>query len=148
MRLAARAVRAARLAHLSVTSCSRGGPREWVAVHRILRMDSTRRRQPIASLAIAAMLVAAQSAADAQVINRCRIDGRLVIQAAPCPLDPPMLTSSTTPTTTPAAAAASGPKKKTLADMLRERDGVAQRPMAREEQGDGANILRSRMGAV
>ena len=111
-------------------------------------MDSTcRRRLPIASLAIAALLIGAQSAADAQAINRCRIDGRLVIQAAPCPLEPPALTSS--PASAPAVAAPSGPKKKTLADVLRERDGAQRpQPVAREAQGDGANILRSRMGAV
>ena len=96
------------------------------------------------------MLVAAQSAADAQAINRCRIDGRLVIQSSPCPLDAPMRTSSsTTTTTTTPEAATSGPKKKTLADVLRERDGADRpQPVAREAQGDGANILRSRMGAV
>jgi hypothetical protein len=110
-------------------------------------MDSNcRRRLPIASLVMAAWLVGASSAADAQAINRCRIDGRLVIQSSPCPLDPPMLGSSST---TPAAAAASGPRKKTLADVLRERDGAQRpQPVAREAQGDGANILRSRMGAV
>jgi len=94
------------------------------------------------------MLVGAQFAADAQAINRCRIDGRLVIQSSPCPLDPPMHTSSSTPTT-PVEAVPSGPKKRTLADVLRERDGAQHpQPMAREAQGDGANILRSRMGAV
>jgi hypothetical protein len=108
-------------------------------------MDSIRRRSPIASLAVAALLIGAHSAADAQAINRCRIDGRLVIQSSPCPLDPPMRTSSSTPTT-PAEAAPGGPKKRTLADVLRERDG-APHPMVREAQGDGANILRSRMGA-
>jgi len=59
-----------------------------------------------------------------------------------------MHTSSLAPTT-PVAAAPSGPKKKTLADVLRERDGAQHpQPVAREAQGDGANILRSRMGAV
>ena len=97
---------------------------------------------------MAALLAGVQSAADAQVINRCRIDGRLVIQSSPCPLDPPMHVSSST-STTPAEAAPSGPKKKTLADVLRERDGAQRpQPVAREAQGDGANILRSRMGAV
>jgi hypothetical protein len=55
----------------------------------------------------------------------------------------------------PAASAASAtdaagqPKKKTLAEILRERDGAdLARRQAREAQGDGANVLRSRMGAV
>jgi hypothetical protein len=52
----------------------------------------------------------------------------------------------------PLAAAPIGradPRRKTLADVLRERDGaVRTQPTTHEPQGDGANVLRSRMGAV
>lgn len=102
-----------------------------------------------ATLALCALLIGAHAAASAQGINRCRIDGRLVLQSAPCPLDAPRSTGAAAiPTPTAATTATTGPKKRTLADVLRERDGEA-RPSAplREAQGDGAHILRPRMGA-
>jgi len=109
-------------------------------------MDTTRSRWPIALLAAVSALIAMQSA-DAQVINRCRIDGRLVIQSSPCPLEPSAHARSMT--SAPAATSSDAPKKKTLADLLRERDGGPRtQPTTREAQGDGAYILRARMGAV
>ncbi len=46
------------------------------------------------------------------------------------------------------APTASGvPHKKTLAELLRARDG-GDPPPARTIQSDGANVLRTRMGAV
>ena len=92
------------------------------------------------------MLCSHHQAAQAQAINKCMINGRLVYQSTPCALEP---RAGATPA--PVALAAvnlAAPKKKTLADVLRERDGDVQvRPASREAQGDGANVLRSRMGA-
>ena len=92
------------------------------------------------------MLFSIHQAARAQAIIKCMIDGRLVYQSTPCALEPRAAVASA-----PVAVAAANPatpKKKTLADVLRERDGsVQERPVSREAQGDGANVLRSRMGA-
>ena len=85
--------------------------------------------------------------AQAQAVNKCTINGQLVFQSSPCPLEAragmaaaPIVVASGNPT---------APKKKTLADVLRERDGdVSAQPASREPQGDGANVLRSRMGAL
>ena len=75
------------------------------------------------------------------------IDGRMVYQSTPCALEPRSDAGSSAPIAL-AAVNPAAPKKKTLADVLRERDGGAQaRPASREAQGDGANVLRSRMGA-
>lgn len=86
--------------------------------------------------------------ADAQTIHRCSIAGRPVIQATPCAAE----ARPAAPRPAPAAAAIpapEAPKKRTLADILRERDGASPRqPVMREPQGDGANVLRARMGAV
>jgi len=98
-------------------------------------------------LALSAALLCS-SIAHAQAIIKCRIDGRLVYQSTPCALEPPAAMASPLPVAASASAGHGAPKKKTLADMLRERDGdVHARTEVRELQGDGANILRSRMGA-
>jgi len=92
-----------------------------------------------APLWLAAFLCAPMAQAQ---VNKCHIDGRLVYRSVPCPLEPRATTASNT---VPAPVAS---KKKTLADVLRERDGAnPTRPVAQEFQGDGANVLRSRMGA-
>lgn len=83
--------------------------------------------------------------AQAQSVRKCQIDGRVVFQSSPCPIEAHV--ASATPA--PAAEGSAAPKKKTLADLLRERDGSDRgRPRVREPQSDGANVLRSRMGAV
>ena len=80
-------------------------------------------------------------------MRKCKIDGRVVFQASPCPPEAPAVAAA--PAKAAPAETATAPKKKTLADMLRERDGAdPQRAPQREAQGDGANVLRSRMGAV
>ena len=86
--------------------------------------------------------------ARAQVVRKCRIDGRLVYQSSPCPI-------AATPSTAqePVAASATGASgpaaKKSLAEVLRERDALDRIPsIASESQGDGANLLRPRMGAL
>jgi hypothetical protein len=107
---------------------------------------NTTRLPLFAPLALGAALLFSQ-AAQAQAINKCVIDGRLVYQAKPCALEPRASAASA-----PIAVASvnpAAPKKKTLADVLRERDGSAPAPTASHEpQGDGANLLRSRMGAL
>ncbi|MEP6873366.1 MAG: hypothetical protein ABI887_03305 [Burkholderiales bacterium] len=107
---------------------------------------STTRRILLASLALGAVMLWVP-AAQAQAINKCMTGGHLVFQSSPCALEAragvpaaPIVVASGNP---------GAPKKKTLADVLRERDGdVSARPASREPQGDGANVLRSRMGAL
>lgn len=97
-------------------------------------------------LVFGATLLCSQ-AVQAEAINKCMIDGRLVFQSAPCALEPRASAASAPVAVAPVNPAA--PKKKTLADVLRERDGSAQaQPAAHAVQGDGANLLRSRMGAL
>ncbi len=97
--------------------------------------------------ATAALTVFSVSQAQAQV-RKCEVGGRVIYQSAPCSLEPRV--ASAAPVAQAAAPATSGaPKKKTLADLLRERDGTQRsRAQSVEHQGDGANVLRSRMGAV
>ena len=108
---------------------------------------ASKRLARAAAVAITLLLcAAAQAQAQGQAVRKCQIDGRLVYQSSPCPIEARIV--STAP-----QAAAAGPmtpsKKKTLADLLRERDGAdSGRPQVREAQRDGANVLRSRMGAV
>jgi hypothetical protein len=89
--------------------------------------------------------------AQAQTVRKCTIEGKVVFQASACPADKPPAVLA--PSKTAAAAAApdapAAPKKKTLADMIRERDGAENsRGPIREFKSDGADVLRSRMGAV
>lgn len=96
--------------------------------------------------AAAAVLLPLCAAATAQV-QRCQVDGRPVFQSSPCALEARVAPTAALP---PAPAApTAGPKKKTLADLLRERDGGdAGNRRPREFQGDGASVLQPRMGAV
>ena len=102
--------------------------------HRFIRSSLA------ASAWVAALLCT--HAAHAQV-NKCHIDGQLVYRSTPCPLEPRAAAAPASAAVTPVVS-----KKKTLADVLRERDAAGpQRPMTSEFQGDGANVLPSRMGA-
>ena len=91
-------------------------------------------------------------AAHADPVRKCHVDGRIVFQSAPCPAPTQIAVAAAPAPAAPAASAtdaAGQAKKKTLADLLRERDGANPgRRQAHEAQGDGANVLRSRMGAV
>lgn len=92
-------------------------------------------------------------AAHADPVRKCHVEGRIVFQSAPCPPEaqPTTVAARIAPAASAASAtdAAGQPKKKSLAEILRERDGAdLGRRQAREAQGDGANVLRSRMGAV
>jgi hypothetical protein len=104
-------------------------------------------RAASALAAAAALTILSASPAQAQV-RKCQVDGRVVFQSAPCPPEPRV--ASAVPIARPTPLESSGaPKKKTLADLLRERDGMDRgRAQSVEHQGDGANVLRSRMGAV
>jgi len=105
-------------------------------------------------LSLIVMLCCAQGAS-AQAINKCTVGGRIVFQSSPCAIEArPAATAAPTGAAPEAVASntnppAAAPKKKTLADMLRERDGAAPaQPTSREFPADGANVLRSRMGAI
>ncbi len=97
----------------------------------------------IGMVASLAMLLCAP--AQAQSVHKCQVDGRIVFQSSPCAIEAHVASAA------PQAAAElpAAPKKKTLAELLRERDGGdhGHQPL-REFQADGANVLRSRMGAV
>ena len=101
----------------------------------------------VASIAALALLCVPN--AQAQAVHKCVVEGRIVYQSSLCPA-----TSAATAASAPVALAATAPnagapKKKSLADLLHERDGATRAaPAQREAEGDGANILRSRMGAV
>ncbi|KQW38181.1 hypothetical protein [Rhizobacter sp. Root404] len=93
------------------------------------------------------------SAAAAHAAQPCRIDGRLVIRSTPCPV-----VKAVAPTTRPPASAlvaaadeadADAPKKRTIAEIMREREAdIRHRPAAEPVQRDGASVLRDRMGAL
>ncbi len=99
-----------------------------------------------ATFVIAALALLLCASAQAQSVRKCQIDGHTVFQSSPCPVEARVAPAG------PQAAAvetSAAPKKKALAELLRERDSAERvRPKAREFQGDGANILRSRMGAI
>jgi hypothetical protein len=83
--------------------------------------------------------------AHAQAVRKCEVDGRTVFQAAPCAIEARAnIAAAVAP-----AAPASGARKRTLADVLRERDGAdPARAVSQPLQTDGATVLRARMGAV
>ena len=98
----------------------------------------------LAACGAALVAICGSPAAQAQV-NKCLIDGQLVFRSAPCPLEP---RAASVRVAVAATAAPVPSKKKTLADALRERDRASPSlPAIQEFQGDGANVLRSRMGA-
>jgi len=162
---------AARLAHLNAPERARiardflrdarcaAGDRAEVAVPRILDMDTTTPAHASSSFIrhawhaalIAALPLLCAQAAHAQAVHKCVVDGGIVYQSSPCPAAPSagVAAAASAPVALAATTNATAPKKKTLAEVLRERDGAAPAaPVKREAEGDGANILRSRMGAV
>ncbi len=83
-----------------------------------------------------------------QAIQKCRIDGRTVFQSGPCPLEPRVAAASA-PAAAEAASAAAPAKKKTLAEIMDERAASNRARAAESEvQGDGAKVLRAKMGAL
>ena len=91
-------------------------------------------------------------AAQADPVRKCQVEGRIVFQSAPCPPERTTAVAAriAPATVSPSATDADGPpKKKTLAEILRERDGADRpRAQAQDAQTDGAKVLRARMGAV
>jgi hypothetical protein len=85
-----------------------------------------------------------------QAMQRCRIDGRLVYQASPCPEATQVAPRGAELPHTLAAADADVPVKRTMAEVMREREAAirARATTASESQPDGAKILRDRMGAL
>lgn len=113
-------------------------------------MNSAAPTRTAAVLTLASLALLMCATAHAQPVRKCQLNGRIVFQSSPCPTEAHVASAA------PQAAAAdtstlpkAPPRKKTLADLLRERDDPEQ-PSAppREFQGDGASVLRSRMGAV
>jgi hypothetical protein len=84
--------------------------------------------------------------AQAQTVQKCMIDGHAVFQSSACPVQPSAAVNVAAPA--PAEVASAPPKKKTLAELLRERDGNQPPSHRTEFQRDGADVLRARMGAV
>lgn len=141
-------------------------------MHLIATVLRSRTAPALAAL-LAGLLAATGARAQVQV-QRCQVDGRLVFQSGPCavaaPARPDVAPARPDPAPArpdraparPDAARVADPvtagsavaspavaRKKTLADLLHARDGAdAHRPRPREFEGDGASVLRARMGAV
>jgi len=91
------------------------------------------------------------SVASAQAAQPCRIDGRLVIRSAPCPVAAAHAIPATSSASALVAAVddADAPKKRSIAEIMREREAANRnRPAAEPVQRDGASVLRDRMGAL
>ncbi len=93
------------------------------------------------------------AAVSAQAAQPCRIDGRLVIRSGACPVAtvtaPAPATASPASALVAAADDADAPKKRTIAEIMREREAAnRKRPAAEPAQRDGASVLRDRMGAL
>ena len=102
----------------------------------------------LATHAVTSLALLLCAAAQAQSVRKCQVDGRVVFQSAPCAIEARGGVATATPPTA-AVDPAAAPKTKRLAELLRERDAAGPaRPKAREFQADGANVLRSRMGAI
>jgi hypothetical protein len=96
------------------------------------------------ALLITSIAWSACAQVQAQAVQKCRIDERIVFQSGPCPLEAPRAASA--PLQGASAVGSATPRKKTLADMLNERD-AADPAQPRASDGDGAKVLRARMGA-
>ena len=103
---------------------------------------------PFVSCTLALLL---WGAASAQAAQPCRIDGRLVIRSTPCPVAVAPVIPATSSASALVAAAddTDAPKKRSIADVMREREAaIRSRPAAEPAQRDGASVLRERMGAL
>jgi hypothetical protein len=109
-----------------------------------------RRPRRFVGLATIGLIVVAQ--AQAEPLRRCHVDGQLVVQAAPCAGDLHPASTALRPTPVaagPADDVTAPPKKRRLADIMREREAENRaRTKARPPQPDGSRILRDRMGAL
>jgi hypothetical protein len=114
----------------------------------IAPQNQVRRLRTVQSMVITSLIGlfgAACVPAQAQTVQKCMIDGHAVFQTSACPVQAPVAVSAAAPAP---AEVASAPKKKTLAELLRERDGNQPQSQRSEFKRDGADVLRERMGAV
>ena len=112
----------------------------------MLIAPTQRTASALRAAALAAIALLPCAPAQAQSVRKCQIDGRVVFQTAPCPIEARVVAAAAPQ---PAPVAASGAHKKTLAELLHERDGADRaRPVAPANQIDGASVLRARMGAI
>ncbi len=117
-------------------------------MHSEPTLHAARSRTGHASLIACIALLMGSTQAQAQAVQKCRIDGRIVFQSGPCPLGPRAAAASA-PASAEAASAATPAKKKTLAEIMSERAASDRaRATESEPQGDGANVLRAKMGAL
>ena len=97
------------------------------------------------ALVVAGLWALAVPAAQAETVNKCRVDGRTVFQSTPCPSEQAGVAS---------AAAASGstpPPRRAASEPARGRSGASGAPNPSgpaRAASDGATVLRSRMGAM
>ena len=111
-------------------------------------MRTSHRLLLAAPLSSIVMLCWAQPAL-AQGVYKCTLAGGVVFQSSPCPIEVRPAPSAAADTVASNANQPAAPKKRTLAEILRERDAATPpQRVIREFQPDGANVLRSRMGAV
>ena len=104
------------------------------------------RSRRLARPACALLWIALLLSAPAHAVQHCRIDGRLVIQATPCPQPAAV---AATRAVVAVADTSDAPKQRSMADVMREREAAQRtRPPVQESQPDGARILRDRMGAL
>ncbi len=107
--------------------------------------------KPTFSLVPGVLALLLCGAVSAQAAQPCRIDGKLVIRSTPCPVVVAAARPSPAPTSALVASAddAEAPKKRKIAEIMREREAaIRSRPAAEPEQRDGASVLRNRMGAL
>ena len=106
-------------------------------------------RPPVRPARLLAICAVALLCTQVHAMQRCRIDGRLVYQASPCPEATQVAPRGTDLPHTLAAADADVPVKRTMTDVMREREAaIRTRPVVSDSQPDGARILRDRMGAL
>ena len=100
---------------------------------------------PFLVTAAAIAMLCAQPA-QAQGLTPCRSDIPLVLQPSTCLPNRRAGSAEIASAATPSAAPK--PARKTLAELLRERDGADPRQqLVSERRPDGANVLKARMGA-
>ncbi|HWH81650.1 MAG TPA: hypothetical protein VNU71_05375 [Burkholderiaceae bacterium] len=104
------------------------------------RLTATHRLALVATSGVVALL----AGTPAHAIERCRVDGQLVLQSTPCP-------QPAAPKAPLVDASSAEPvAKRSLADAMREREAdIRTRSSKREAPPiDGASILKARMGAL
>ena len=107
------------------------------------------RSRRLARPGCALLWIALLLSAPAHAVQHCRIDGRLVIQATPCPQPAAVAATGAVVAVAAVVDTSAAPKQRSMADVMREREAAQRtRPPVQESQPDGARILRDRMGAL